>query len=99
APVNTSAELFQDAWNAYARALVLEPENPQLINDGAVILQFGLEQDFELARAMYQKAQKLASDALASPDLNATLRESFGRALEDARRNEAELPPRDSKND
>ncbi len=98
-PAKSSAELFQAAWDAYARALVLEPENPQLINDGAVILQFGLKRDFELARSMYQKAQVLASAALASPDLGATLRESYGRAQEDARRNEAELPPRDSRDD
>jgi tetratricopeptide (TPR) repeat protein len=54
----------EEAWSAYQRALELDPEDPQLLNDAAVILQYYLKKDLPKAKAMYQRAIRNASALL-----------------------------------
>ncbi len=86
-------ELAALSLAAYRRALELAPEDPQLLNDGAVLLQHYLGQDLETAAGMYRRAVAAAEKRLADPSLSAAERERFGAALRDARANLAELEP------
>lgn len=86
------------AWDAYSRALDIEPKNPQLLNDGAVILQYYLKRDLDKARNMYEQAVRLADEALASGDLEESATASIAKARSDALKNLAELDaPQDAR--
>lgn len=47
---------YEESYTAYTKALELEPENPSLLNDAALILQYHLHRDLDKAKAMYEKA-------------------------------------------
>lgn len=80
------ADLWERSLAAYERALELEPENPNYVNDTAVLLHYYLQRDLDRARAMYLDAERLAADALAG-QLDADMREVVAIALRDARDN------------
>ena len=84
-------DLNERAWKAYSRALLLAPDNPQVLNDAAVILHYYLKRDLDVARSMYKAAERLATEALGDEDLDPALRETFATALENARANLTEL--------
>ncbi|MCA8971558.1 MAG: hypothetical protein KDC95_17325, partial [Planctomycetes bacterium] len=48
--------LFEESHDAYAKALDHAPDDPQLLNDAAVILQYHLHRDLDQAKAMYERA-------------------------------------------
>ena len=87
---------YRESLVGYERALELEPESPQLLNDCAVILQYHLADDANLARAkgMYERAIELATAQLAAGGLAANRRELVSTALRDARNNLAALERR-----
>ena len=87
----TPASLFERSLAAYRRALELAPEDPQLLNDTAVLLHHDLERELGAADGMYRRAIALAEAALADPELPAADRERFATALDDARKNLTEL--------
>ena len=53
--------LLETSWEAYSKAVKLEPEDPGYLNDAAVILHYYLGRDVDTARAYYQKAEKNAT--------------------------------------
>ncbi len=57
---------YEDSLVGYEHALELEPEDPQLLNDAAVILQYHLASEENLARAkeMYERAIRNAEQVL-----------------------------------
>jgi hypothetical protein len=77
----------------YERALELEPESPQLLNDTAVILHYHLAtpENRARAKAMYERAIALADQQLAAGQLSDADRARAEQARQDARRNLAEL--------
>ncbi len=79
---------FKDSYGAYERAIELE-ESPQLLNDAAVILQYHLATDENLAtaREYYERAIELANEMLGDDSLDAKVRARTQTALRDARSN------------
>ena len=88
------ADLHERAYEAYARALALEPENPALLNDTAVMLDYYLDRDLSRALAMYERAAARAETLLADPELSEADAELYGVALRDARNNGKRLRAR-----
>ncbi|MFO1053034.1 MAG: hypothetical protein U1F36_12540 [Planctomycetota bacterium] len=80
---------FQDSLTGYERALQIEPDSPQLLNDCAVILHYHLASadNLERARGMYQKAIELAQSQLDAGGLDADHKNRVQTALRDARNN------------
>ncbi|MEX1025347.1 MAG: tetratricopeptide repeat protein [Planctomycetota bacterium] len=77
-------DLYERAYRAYLRSLDLSPEDPQVLNDTAVMLHYYLKRDLDEARAMYVRAGELADAELAKPRLAASDRERFQIAKRDA---------------
>ena len=90
-------ELWERSYAAYQRALSLDPANPQLLNDTAVLLHYYLHRDLDKAMAMYQRAEERATELLASESLSDDLRSSYETALEDSRNNQVDLAARIAK--
>jgi len=84
-------DLWQRAFAAYARALELEPDNPNYVNDYAVMLHYYLLRDFERAQELYVRAQTLAEAALGRAGLSAGEREAVATALRDSVDNQRRL--------
>lgn len=78
------AEMYERSWKAYSKALELDPENPAFLNDGAVLLHYNLQRDYELALEMYAKATVEAEKRLAGKGLSAELRSIYQLALRDS---------------
>jgi len=85
------AELKQRALVAHMRALTLEPEDPQIVNDTAVLMHYYLEEDLPVALQMYDHAIELATKLLEQEDLAAADRARFEAARADAEKNRAAL--------
>lgn len=83
--------LWDRAFEAYGRALELEPDNPNYVNDYAVMLHYYLLRDFDQAQELYQRSQALAEAALAREDLPPGEREVVRIALRDSRDNQRRL--------
>ena len=83
--------LGEKALAAYLRALDLDAEDPQLVNDAAVVLEYVLDRELERALAMYVEAQDLAARHLAAPELSPEDRARFELAREDAHKNQVDL--------
>lgn len=86
-------KLAASSLDAYRRALALAPNDPQLLNDGAVLLQHYLGVELEAAADMYRRAMAKAEEGLALQDLSAEDRARFTAALQNARDNLKELEP------
>lgn len=94
--IETWRDLAERSFSAYGRALDLQPQDPQLLNDAAVLLQYYLERDLGRARTMYTDAVQLAEAALTRPEsegaaLSAERRASLEAARDNARKNLAAL--------
>jgi tetratricopeptide (TPR) repeat protein len=79
--------LYEEALGAYQRALELAPDDPQILNDTAVILHYYLERDLEQALAMYARAKELAQARLDGGELDEELLAVIETALRDATNN------------
>jgi tetratricopeptide (TPR) repeat protein len=96
---NNYAFLCREAGNhhdsllAYERALELEPDSPQLLNDTAVILHYHLVNPENTARAksMYERAVALAEAQLGKDGLDPAVKARTEQALKDARANLAKM--------
>ena len=75
---------FEEAYEAYQQALLLEPDSPRLNNDAGVILHYYLHRDYPKAQEYYEKAVELADAALARTDLEAAVRTEVETARADA---------------
>lgn len=62
-------KLYENSLRAYTRSMDLSPEDPQVLNDTAVILHYYLQREFERAESMYVKAGELADKLLADGKL------------------------------
>lgn len=83
----TAQELFEKAWKAYQRAIELAPDKPHLRNDGAVILHYYLERDYDTALEMYEQARDMAQEQLEAGGLSEEDRALAETALRDAKNN------------
>ena len=82
---------FEHAYQQYARALELEPENPGFLNDLGVMLHYHLDRELERAAALYAKATENALAKLADQGLPEDRREWYQNALRDSRDNQVKL--------
>ena len=80
--------LCERSYQAYLRALEITPDDPQLLNDAAVLLHYYLERGYERALQMYELAARLSEAHLANPDLTPGDRERFEIAQRDAQNNQ-----------
>ena len=81
----------QESWDAYARLIELQPENPSYLNDAALILQDYLKKDFALARAIYERAIAAADVLLGDPLAPQASRDDAATAKTNATNNLARL--------
>lgn len=77
------ADLYQRSFAAYQRALELTPEDPQVINDTALMLQYHLEGSVAEVEATYQRALELLDARLAASDLSEEDRARFEQTKKD----------------
>lgn len=78
---------YEASYAAYRRALEGAPEDPQLLNDCAVILQYHLLRDLDEAKRMYEEAIRLAKEHLRNTKLSRENKARFRQAIQDARGN------------
>lgn len=81
------ADLYGRAFQAYQRALELQPHDPQLINDTAVMLDYHLDGDQREVEAMYRRALDLVDAQLASTELSPDDRLRFEQTKKDTETN------------
>lgn len=77
-------EKFEEAYDAYQQALLIEPDNARLHNDAGVVLHYYLHRDYDKAQEYYEKAVELADAALAKTDLDEATRTETQTARDDA---------------
>jgi hypothetical protein len=77
------ADLYGRSMRAYQRALELTPEDPQLINDTALMLDYHFEADAADVEALYRRALELVDALLAAPDLSEEDRARFEQTKSD----------------
>ena len=82
--------VYRRAFRAYSRAIELVPDDPQLLNDTAVLLHYHLD-EYDAALAMYARSIELAESVLAEPALPPPERERFETSLKDAKENQTAL--------
>ena len=75
---------FDEAFDAYQQALLIEPDSARLHNDAGVILHYYLHRDYDKAQEYYEKAVELADAALAKTDLDEATRTETQTARDDA---------------
>ncbi|MDZ4772728.1 MAG: tetratricopeptide repeat protein [Planctomycetota bacterium] len=80
-------ELWEKALVAYEKALSLSPDDPNYLNDLAVVLDYNLKRDLPRAKALYEKALLRATEQLARKDLTADMRGFLEIAARDSRNN------------
>ena len=89
-PPDMLEDLYRRAFRAYARAIELVPDDPQLLNDTAVLLHYHLD-EYDTALTMYARSIELAEKILADPALPPVERERFETSLDDAKKNQTAL--------
>ena len=68
--VEQAAELFEESWEAYSRAVELLPEDARVVNDRALIAVYYRDEDHDLAEQELHRAIDLGTVALAEMDEN-----------------------------
>jgi tetratricopeptide (TPR) repeat protein len=76
-------DLYARSYRAYLRALELNPGDPQLINDTALMLAYHLDGDLAEVERMYRRALALVDDTLAGTDLSSDDRTRFEQTSKD----------------
>ncbi|MBK7641650.1 MAG: tetratricopeptide repeat protein [Planctomycetes bacterium] len=84
-------EHYETALVDYEKALALEPEHPNYLNDTAVMLHYCLDRDPERAKELYKKAAERAAALLEKKGLSTADRELYQVALRDSKNNLAKL--------
>jgi len=69
--------LYERSYEAYSHATSLVPDDPDFLNDAAVVLHYNLKRDYDQAQRMYDKAKKRAQELLADPSTSADMREHY----------------------
>jgi tetratricopeptide (TPR) repeat protein len=75
---------FEEAYEAYQQALLVQPDNARLNNDAGVILHYYLHRDYDKAQEFYEKAVEFADAGLANQDLDEAARAELQSAKADA---------------
>jgi len=84
-------DLYERSYVAYLKSLELSPDDPNYLNDTALMLHFHLDRDLDQARAWYVKAAEMAEKELARTDLDKEVRPLREIALRDAKNNLRDL--------
>ncbi|MHC4845259.1 MAG: tetratricopeptide repeat protein [Planctomycetota bacterium] len=88
---------YEKSAKAYRRALKLDPENPRLMNDTALVLHYYLQTDLGEAAELYEKAHERASEMLEADDLGDEDRALLQEVVRDAKNNLTKLASGDYK--
>lgn len=89
----------ENSLAAYAKSAELAPEDPQVLNDWAVIYHYYLKKEDEKAKDLYRKAIKLAEEILADDAaLSTEDKQRIQVGLRDARNNLRKLEAGDRHN-
>ncbi len=78
---------YEAAFQAYQECLTLEPDNPSVLNDTALILQYHLHRDLDYAKELYNRAIAEAGKVIRDEEASAAAKEGARTALRDARTN------------
>jgi len=76
-------DLYNRSYRAYQRALELDPADPQLQNDAALMLHYHFVSDQAEVEALYRHALELVEVKLAAADLSADDRARFEQTKKD----------------
>jgi len=87
---------YELAYGAYQECLTLEPSNPAILNDTALILQYHLHRDLDYAKELYNRAIVEAGKIINDDSSNAAAKDDARIALRDATTNLKKMG-RDSK--
>ncbi len=82
---------YEKALVGYETALALEPDNPALLNDTAVVLHYNLDRDLARALAMYRRSHERAVEELERTDLTPEIRDLYSIARRDSQNNSRQL--------
>lgn len=82
---------LDESIKAYRQALKIEPDNPRLMNDTALILHYYLKQDLPEAAELYEQAAEIAKQRLEAEGLDAEQRAMLEEVLRDAKNNLTKL--------
>jgi len=83
---------YEKSLEAYERALAGDPENPNYMNDLAVVLHYNLRRDYERALDLYDRAEELAARMMEDPEIPEKRKtEWISIALRDSANNAREL--------
>jgi len=77
------SDLYNRSYKAYQRALELDPADPQLQNDAALMLHYHFESNTAEVEALYRHALELVEVKLAATDLSADDRARFEQTKKD----------------
>lgn len=80
-------ELWEKSLVAYERSVKLSPDDPNYLNDLAVVLDYNLKRDLPRAKALYERAYQRANEELARKDLTPEVRELRQLAARDSKNN------------
>lgn len=84
-------DLYERSYVAYLKSLELSPDDPNYLNDAALMLHYHFDRDLDQARAWYVKAAEMAEKELARKDLDKEVRPLREIALRDAKNNLRDL--------
>jgi len=87
----TAVQLWEASWKAYQDAWKLAPDKPHLYNDGAVLLHYYLEREYDHAFELYDKAYEMASAQLEEGGLSEEDRALVELAKRDSKDNAEKL--------
>lgn len=75
---------FEESYAAYQAALELNPTDPALLNDTALILQYHLGKDLDYAAELYERAIEQGTRVLADDAADSFAKDSARTAVRDA---------------
>ncbi|MHC5210840.1 MAG: tetratricopeptide repeat protein [Planctomycetota bacterium] len=75
---------YEQAYEAYEKALSFQPDNPRLMNDTGLILHYYLHRDYDRAADLYARAVEKADEALQADELTDEQRAELELARTDA---------------
>jgi tetratricopeptide (TPR) repeat protein len=78
---------YEESARAYRRARTLDPANPRLMNDTALVLHYYLKRDLGEAAELYEQAAELSKELLEADDLGDEERAMLDEVLRDATNN------------